>query len=393
MEPIRTSKILSQYFERFMDMSTKERLQFVSRVINELEKSHSLDGTLMLEDHDLRPALDRYDGYIIRHGDGYLSEAQIKDFFTDGYMQPFKVMEREDALAFNELVRARVMEGEVVYGVFSDLGHEAWVEKAKQHKVRIDMQSRGIDRHKNIPELLELFRSPAITRRLASILGEKVYLWRTQFFPQPAGNVGTGLHQASDFSAALDGDKVPLKPKPGASIPKCLYNLNAWVALNDVTVETGALCMVRGSHTSYWLESLVKQGSLYYKRAPLEAAVAVATPLVMGGFVDSHFHAAQIFLNSLKTLFPEKYEFIYDNLISFEMKAGEALIFSSGNIHGSNPNNGKHERLAVGGRHAGDCMDIYAGRDSDDPFTDSNHFRPHTAVLKKQYLTPELVHS
>ena len=61
---------------------------------------------------------------------------------------------------------------------------------------------RGWYRHLNIPEMFDVLTDGKIAKRIASLLGEHVMMWRSQCFEVAPGSKGTGLHQTADFGIA-----------------------------------------------------------------------------------------------------------------------------------------------------------------------------------------------
>lgn len=79
---------------------------------------------------------------------------------------------------------------------------------------------------------LTLCTLPAIVDRVQSVLGPDIILWGSQVFCKPAG---TGL----EVPWHQDGEYWPIRP---------LATCSAWIALDDVDVENGAMRYIPGSH-------------------------------------------------------------------------------------------------------------------------------------------------
>ncbi len=79
---------------------------------------------------------------------------------------------------------------------------------------------------------LELCTTPWIVDMVEDILGSDIILWGSQVFCKPAG---TGL----EVPWHQDGEYWPIEP---------LATCSVWIALDDVTVENGAMRYIPGSH-------------------------------------------------------------------------------------------------------------------------------------------------
>jgi len=81
---------------------------------------------------------------------------------------------------------------------------------------------------------LTLCTLPAIVDRVVSVLGPDIILWGSQVFCKPAG---TGL----EVPWHQDGEYWPIQP---------LATCSAWIALDNVDIENGAMRYIPGSHSA-----------------------------------------------------------------------------------------------------------------------------------------------
>ena len=88
-----------------------------------------------------------------------LSEQEIEDFYQNGFLEPFDVLPADEMEAFCQRLLDRRSEVNETYDVVCDR-----------------------DRHFEMPEMMRIMAHPAITERLAQLLGPNVFTWRSQIF-------------------------------------------------------------------------------------------------------------------------------------------------------------------------------------------------------------------
>ena len=308
--------------------------------------------------------------------DLHLSEEDIQFFNDNGYVKPFKVISREEAFSLNKLLRERVMEGNVVYGPFPEMENEKRKQELKKLGVRDDLEARSWNRHFNIPEIMTLLSKDEISHRLESLFGKDVYLWRSQMFPLANGHQGTSLHQVTDFNFAMD--KKVLRAEEG--FPESLINLTVWIALDDVDNTNGALVMVKGSHHNNRFEQYVVNHEETFHTLSFRERLFLIFIRNISNDGDARFDRVKMLQYGIQRTDPDVLN--HDKLVTINMKAGEALIFTSRTIHGSEPNSSGKERLAIAGRYTSSAVSVYP--DSGD-YREVNHFLPIKPVVLKKY--------
>jgi non-heme Fe2+,alpha-ketoglutarate-dependent halogenase len=329
-------------------------------------------------------AVDRF-GYGAADGGHYLSAEDVRKFHADGFWGPFKVLERDEAQALYRTLKNKIMEGEIVYGAFAELTGERRKKVLESEGLREDLESRGWNRHFNIPELMDLLSRPQITQRIASILGRDVYLWRSQTFPIAPQTIGTALHQVTDFSSSTTGRELV----PNTPVPASLINITAWTTLTDTDEDSSAMVFVRGSHKNNLFEHYGLNVPYYLAQSSLSAQWKLCFMRSVQNDPSARFDIVQVFSNEvIKELSPEIID--DEKIVTMKMKAGEAIIFTSRCIHGSHHNFVDRDRLAIGGRFTSSFVDIYP---DDGEYREINHFLPLKPVLDKKYLKGVLVHS
>ena len=226
-----------------------------------------------------------------------LTESDIRHFYDKGYLEPFSVFSAEEMEAFSDLLLKHREEPSEVYGFVCDR-----------------------DRHLDIPEMMKMIANPAISDRLAQLLGPSLEAWRSQIFFKPPGGARVGWHQASTFMFE-ESFSVPAVVPPDLSE---MFQLTVWIAVDPATRENGCLQM---------LEDSMQEGIRWMK---LGAA--------------SGFHAVD---------YGPDYEVDMSKVNYVEMERGQVLIFSERTIHCSDANQSDINRLAFNFRVVPSHVQVY----------------------------------
>lgn len=157
----------------------------------------------------------------------------------------------------------------------------------------------GFGRHHQNRFLFDLANAAAITRRVSGILGEDLLLWRTMFFPKPAGEKSIPWHQ--------DFDGWEIEP---------MLVTSCWLAIHDTTPENGCIEVLPGSHRKL------------YPLIP-------SSPDVMDGFAQMSD--------------PDTFD--DGNRVSMELKAGQFFLFNERVLHRSGTNTTDSMRLGLAMRY------------------------------------------
>lgn len=301
----------------------------------------------------------------------YLTADEIAQFQRDGLLGPFPVLTRAEALELAEEVRACTedFKRNHYYG-------QKFVEiQGRQGFWNLDwIALYQALRHQS---LWDLTTHPAIAHRMASLLGDDIMCWRSQIFEKKPGDAGTIWHQNSVFQENSRAHKL----KPTTPVDPGMVQLTAWVALSDVTIENGALRIAVGSFVDGRLEYAYE-----FARNHMLDFMALLDPaqldrfLRVGLFAPSNFMKAQAVFELNAPRFAEMLERC--EVRDLEMKAGEAIIFSSLNMHGSFANTSQNDtRMAFAGRYANHDVRAYADQDFDVFPTSRGEVRFPTAPL------------
>ena len=211
-----------------------------------------------------------------------MSEEQIKSFYENGFIGPFDAFNPEDMADFREEMLAVEEKSSATYGFKTPR-----------------------DRHFEMSRLWEYMKAPAITERLAQLLGPDLLVWRSQLFYKGPKAPAIQWHQASTFMVEDYLDPA-IHPQDRGE----MFQLTAWVAVDDSTLENGCIEFYRGSHDKV---RTIKFGG-------------------EEGFYNANFSL----------------EFDRDpkRIVKLPVKAGQFIIFAERCIHGSGPNTTDRHRLA-----------------------------------------------
>lgn len=136
-----------------------------------------------------------------------LSQEEIRHYHDLGYVGPFAMM---PPTQMERICR------EVTESVLNDESRVA---------------GRAHCRHLDKSIIWELCSHPAIVRRMRSLLGDDLILWRSHLFDKPPGSEEIPFHQDINY--------WPIEPG---------VNISAWVALTEATVENSCVQVIPGSH-------------------------------------------------------------------------------------------------------------------------------------------------
>ena len=283
------------------------------------------------------------------HGGHYLTENEVEQFQASGVVGPFRALSPDEAAEHRRYVydlHAADWDGTTFIGTDT-------VEALKRHGGWSIIHG-GMYQALAVGKIRQVAELPAVSERLASILGDEVVCWRSQLFEMAPGASGTFWHAATLF--ADDHDKPALDPPVGLS--PGLVNINCWIALEDVGPENGCLRMVEGSFADARLDEMTYRVQKDRVGFAMSLGASDRRRAIMAlRFSSDIFHGAQLVFDVALRACP--------NLLSdaepvyYEMKAGEALIFSSNNVHGSFGNASDEPRLASGIRYATGDMGFY----------------------------------
>ncbi|MCF4130027.1 chlorinating enzyme [Methylobacterium sp. SyP6R] len=269
-----------------------------------------------------------------------LTEAEKAKFDRQGFLGPFKLFEREEALEiWKKKIRPKLMQRDGAVFPGSLLNY---------------------DRHLDIPELQEIVTSPKVVDRLRSILGEEILCWRTEWFAKYPGDAGTEWHQAKKFFEFEGQPK--LQPDRATEEANEYWVLTVWIAFTDITRETSCMRFMPGSHKEDWYFDESKDGAFDADSADHK------------GFFGYSWED----LKYNKDWKPDEAK-----AVDMEVEAGEFFFFTSKCLHGSFPNSSPdRSRFAMSARYVLPEVHVYK---------DLERFKALNEVLELDKYRPLLV--
>lgn len=232
-----------------------------------------------------------------------LEPEAIQLFYQNGFLGPYRVMDEAAMRPLYKTVRQHIKTPSPIYGFPT---------------IR--------DRHLDLPDLMDLFRHPAITERVAQLLGPDLMIWRSQVFDKRGGSSATAWHQASTY--LVEDRNQPILEPPNRNE---LFQLTVWIALNNVTEENGCLAFVPGTHRKIHAIRHGGKTTFYKARFELEADIDPRA------------------------------------VVRMPLRPGEFVIFTERVIHGSGPNTTGKRRMGVNFRVVPPSVQVYQAKEQHIP--------------------------
>lgn len=251
-----------------------------------------------------------------------LTEEQTKQFDQNGFIGPFTLFGRDEALElWNQRIRRELL----------------YRENCVYKNSRLNY-----DRHLDLKSIQQIVCSPQIVDKVASIMGPDVLCWRTEWFPKYPGDTGTEWHQARRFFE-FEGQPKLLPPAAIEESDK-YWVVTVWIAMTDATIENGCMKFMPGSHKENWYFDESKD--FVFDKS------SVAHKDESGFFGYSWEH-----LKVDKNWRPDE-----SKAVTMDVKAGQFFIFTSKCLHGSFPNLSENDsRFAMSARYV--IPEVYVYKD------------------------------
>jgi len=227
-----------------------------------------------------------------------LSRHELRSFYEDGYAGPFDAFSREQMQDFKQELLAAEETVSETYNFVTPR-----------------------DRHFEMPRLWNYLKSPAITDRVAQILGPDLLTWRSQIFYKGPHAPTIQWHQASTFMVE-DYQDPAIFPSDRSET----FQLTVWVAVDDATHENGCVRFARGTHDTI-------------------------KPIKFGG--------EEGFYNAAYSL---EFEEEKQDIVEIPVRAGQFIIFTERCVHGSGPNTTDQYRLAFNMRVIPTSVPVYTNK-------------------------------
>ncbi|NJK64043.1 MAG: hypothetical protein HC921_16385 [Synechococcaceae cyanobacterium SM2_3_1] len=270
-----------------------------------------------------------------------LTEAEIQSFYENGFIGPFDLISTEEAHDLQMYLEGVVEKAETsvyppgTYELPDRLKDATQTDRSALDIARLAMATR--DRHLDDPRILDLFRRPALTERVAQLLGSDLMIWRSQFFGKRPGEIGTAWHQATTY--VYESLKEHLIQPPDIDE---LFDLSCFVSVTDAMIENGCLCFLPGT-----------------QKEILPINVQIFNPQKDRGNSNGNSQVKRFGSRKIEIDYPIREE----DIVPVELKAGQLLIFTERVLHGSLDNISQDKyRLSVTGRVARPDTRIYTDR-------------------------------
>lgn len=273
-------------------------------------------------------------------GGHFLSDAELRRFWRDGFIGPFTLYEPDHML-------------------------ELW------GKLRMDLLDRrnapfpnsrlNYDRHLDVKELNDIISHPKIVHRLQSILGRDLLCWRSEWFPKYPGDGGTEWHQAKTFVEFEEHARL----EPTKS-PSTLWGLTVWTAFTESTRANGCMKMLPGTHNAWFFD---ETRSVRFDPAGEHNRDGSDKD---SGFFGYNWDKLKLDPNWT----PDESEAVY-----LEMKPGQFFLFSSQCLHGADPNNTKSMRCGWSARYVQTHVKVYPGYDTINALGETLSLERYSTVL------------
>ncbi|WP_197455090.1 phytanoyl-CoA dioxygenase family protein [Stieleria varia] len=289
-------------------------------------------------------------------GGFYLSREDVAAFEQTGIVGPFDVLSTEDSAALShraEDLHENDFDGKILIG--------NQIAPIMRRAGLWSINYSGMFQALRFPEFAAVLHHPAITHRLASLLGDDLILWRSQFFEKKPGADGTFWHQTGTFRENSKAQKLV----PAADTDPSLVQLTAWVALTDSAVANGCLRFLPCSFEDGRFERMAYE--LFDNQ--FGALRGLSYEELMNGVwamkhTTGNFTKAQFLFDVIVKRIPDLFE--HAVIEDIEMKAGQCVIFTSMNMHASYPNiTATETRLALAGRYTTNDVRVTAVHDGD----------------------------
>jgi len=346
-------------------MTTSERLRYLGSlaVAVALRYTYGVVRPHIGGGFDITRGLDAFTGHTLRakgtarqetHGGWYLSTEEVAAYERDGVIGPFPLLDPDEARRLKERAielhdsdwDGRIMLGDDVADALKR--HGAW-----------GLDYSGMYQALRYPEWWDLLCRPEITHRIASLLGDDLLCWRSQFFEKRPGSVGTFWHQASAFRETSEAPKLVAVDAPDDLTNHGMLQASMWLALEDATIENGAMRYLPGSFADSRLEEIGNR--LLDHPVEVMATLGVrdiATFIKVFGFTANDFIKAQLLFEYGTDMLPDIYAGL--EVREMEVPAGQFLLFTEVTMHGSWPNvTTDSHRLAFGGRYTTTDVAVY----------------------------------
>jgi non-heme Fe2+,alpha-ketoglutarate-dependent halogenase len=195
-----------------------------------------------------------------------LSRQELAFFEANGYVGPFTLCTAREMKKIRERIDRALLIPERL-GVGGWDGEGAVGESDYYTQSPIYGMRTGRHRHLDLLVVLDLLTHPAISQRVASLLGPNLLLWRSNFFIKGPGGPKVLWHQDFDFSS--DQGLPALDP---------VRNITTWVAVDDTDIPNGCVQLLPGTHRGrvYQADRFLEEASFWCAGIRMDAAARLS---------------------------------------------------------------------------------------------------------------------
>lgn len=211
-----------------------------------------------------------------------LSREEIDQFHERGFLGPYAVCTPNEMAVIRQYIEKNVLT--------TDGPNRA----AREHS-----------RHLDCRVIYDLCSAPAITNRIAHLLGPDIVLWSSNFWIKNPGGKEIPWHQDINY--------WPLDPP---------LNISAWIAIDGVTVENSCVRVIPGSHKKMIPHVSAGEGKWFDEAAD-------------PAFVEE------------------------SRAVDMQLSPGEFFIFSERLLHQSNVNHSNRRRMGLSVRMTVPFVKVY----------------------------------
>lgn len=343
---------------RKIDISEKQDLELAAgkSKLHSIRKNKSQSISKLKEVLDVRftPRLLNLRGSL---GEVHkLAQQKIDRFIHRGVLEPIQVLSKETASELRELAEA---EHEGLFTQSPVIGET--VKVVLQRHNLWNLNYSGMFQGYYQPRFKQLCAHPAVIEHLTPLMGDDLMIWRTQFFEKKPGAAGSFWHQAGTFKENSPDPKL----RPTQKMDPAMVQLTTWIALTDSTQETACMRFIPGSYQDGRVEGLfewmMRDPYEFISFFPENREVDLMKAVF---FTPGNFVKYQVAVELAFEIWPDLYKGL--EAVDMEVKAGEAIVFSSLNMHASRPNTSKNlTRLAYAGRYTSPDIAVYEGKNAD----------------------------
>jgi non-heme Fe2+,alpha-ketoglutarate-dependent halogenase len=281
-----------------------------------------------------------------------LTDEETARFHARGYIGPFDLLEPA-ALGKLRPTFDAIISGKLQSPVYHRTTHRDW--------------------HLHYRNLLSICYRPEVMRRVQSLLGQDLLIWRSSIFHKAPGDGALAWHQSSLFAGEEYGIFKPaLGPPPEYEVYTDMFNLSVWVALDDVTAANGAMQIAVGTQNRQYPVKKVPFAESVFGKVAYDNFARAGDAARLAQLAERY---------ACETIFDPAAE--GTQIDTVEMKKGQFFIFTDRVLHASLENSTEDQRrLAINFRVTVPQVTVYPHRGWGDMIDGNDHdISGHACVM------------